>query len=81
MINVYEWLAGRLVDYEHVEDGPELDKAECQKVLDLINKKTEKNFDLIVNINIELSGVCYDYIIDSSGSGKLFIEEWDNRYL
>lgn len=81
MSNDHEWLANRLISNEHVEDGPELDKVECQKVLDLICEKTGESYDLIVNINIETDGIFYDYILDRGGTKKVFVEEWDNRYL
>lgn len=77
----YEWLVNRLIIHEHVEDGPELEKAECQQVLDAICEKTGGNWDLIVNINIETNGIFYDYFLDEKGTKKVFVEEWDNRYL
>ena len=80
-MNNCEWLASCLIANEHVEDGPELEKGECQQVLDLICAKTGKSWDLIVNINIELNGIFYDYLLDKSDTKKVFIEEWDNRYL
>ena len=77
----YEWLVDRLIDYEHVEEGPELEKQECQEILDLISEKTGKSYLLIVNINIEVDGIYYDYILDKNDTNKVIIEEWDNRYL
>jgi len=76
-----EWLAARLLQEEHVENGPELEKSDCRKVLDLISSKTGNTYMLIVNINIEQDGIYYDYILDKNKVNKVIIEEWDNRYL
>lgn len=77
----YEWLADKLIRDDHVEDGPELEKAECQELLNLISKKTGNTYMLIVNINIETDGFYYDYLLDKNDVNKVHIEEWDNRYL
>ncbi len=77
----YDWLVGKLIRDNYVEDGPDLDKAECQELLDMISKTTGKTYMLIVNINIEQNGFFYDYILDEDNENKVHIEEWDNRYL
>ena len=76
-----EWLVNKLIQDGHAEDGPELEKAECQEVLDLISKRTNKTYMLIVNINIESDGFYYDYLLDKDDKNTVHIEEWDNRYL
>ena len=77
----YEWLINRLIDTEYVENGPELDKAECQKLLDKISEISGKCYTLIVNINIELREISYDYILDNNTKNEVLMQEWDNRYL
>ena len=77
----FEWLASKLLRDEHVEDGPELDKAECQKLLDYIAKQSTEPHLLIVNVNIETDGIYYDYLLDKDKENKVVISEWDNRYL
>jgi hypothetical protein len=77
----FEWLASKLLRDEHVEDGPELDKTECQKLLDYIAKQSAEPHLLIVNVNIETDGIYYDYLLDSNKENKVVISEWDNRYL
>lgn len=77
----YEWLADQLVKTEYVENGPQLEKDECQKVLDLVSKNTGKAHMLIVNVNIESNSIYYDYLLDESETNEVHIEEWDNRYL
>lgn len=77
----YEWLANRLIDNEYAEDMPELDKETCEELLQYIFEKTGKAHMLIVNVNIDFDGVCYDYVLDSNDTNKVLINEWDNRYL
>lgn len=77
----YEWMASKLVDNEYLEDGPELEKAECEQLLKLISKKTGKTHMLIVNVNIDLHEISYDYILDDNAKNEVVIQEWDNRYL
>ena len=77
----YEWLATKLLRDEHVENGPELDKAECQALLDLISRESNETYMLIVNINIETDGIYYDYLLDKDKANKVVFSEWDNRYL
>ena len=77
----YDWLIEKLLRDGYAEDGPELDKLECQAVLEKISEKACKTYMLIVNINIEQNGFFYDYILDEDKENKVRIEEWDNRYL
>ena len=77
----YDWLADQLIKLEYLEDGPELGKDECEKVLDAIISKIGGTYMLIVNVNIEKNGVYYDYLLNKSDKNKVCIEEWDNRYL
>lgn len=77
----YEWLINRLIDTEYVENGPELDKAECQKLLDKISEISGKYYTLIVNVNIDLREISYDYILDNNTKNEVLMQEWDNRYL
>ena len=77
----YEWLADQLMRSEFVENGPQLEKGECQKLLDSILESTGKTYMLIVNVNIERSGVYYDYVLAPDSECGVHIEEWDNRYL
>ena len=77
----FEWMANRLINNEYAEDMPELDKEECEKLLKLISEKTGKTHMLIVNVNIETTGICYDYLLDDNDTNTVLINEWDNRYL
>lgn len=77
----YEWLVDNLIKTEYIEDGPELGKNECEKVLAKITSKTGRTYMLIVNVNIERNGVYYDYVLAGSDRNEVRIEEWDNRYL
>ena len=77
----YDWLVDKLIRDGYAEDGPELDKVECQELLNKISKKASKTYMLIVNINIETNGFFYDYLLDENNENKVHIEEWDNRYL
>lgn len=77
----YEWLVEKLIETEYVEDGPELDKLESERLLKLISEKTGKTHMLIININIDLHEVNYDYILDNNDKNEVVIQEWDNRYL
>lgn len=36
---------------------------------------------LIVNVNIDLHEINYDYVLDESDKNDVLIQEWDNRYL
>ena len=74
----YEWMVDKLVNNNHLEDGPKLDKLECKKLLKYISEKTDL---LIVNVNIDLHEINYDYILDDSDKNDVLIQEWDNRYL
>ena len=77
----YEWLISRLINNKHLEDGPKLDKLECKQILKHITEKTGKTYILIVNVNIDLHEINYDYILDESTKNDVLIQEWDNRYL
>jgi len=78
-----KWLVDGLIRNERVEDGPELEKPECQQILNAVVKKLGCACELIVNINIERNGIFYDYLIDHENikESRVLIEEWDNRYL
>jgi hypothetical protein len=54
---------------------PELDKDECEKILAMIFEKTGKAHMLIVNVNIDFDGICYDYVLDSNDTNKVLINE------
>lgn len=77
----YEWMVDKLVNNKHLEGGPKLDKLECKKLLNHISEKTSKTHLLIVNVNIDLHEINYDYILDESDKNDVLIQEWDNRYL
>ena len=77
----YEWVVDKLVNNNNLEDGPKLDKLECEKLLKHISEKTGKTHLLIVNVNIDLHEINYDYILDDSAKNDVLIQEWDNRYL
>ena len=68
-------MASKLVDNEYLEDGPELEKAECEQLLKLISKKTGKTHMLIVNVNIDLHEISYDYILDDNAKNEVVIQE------
>lgn len=74
-------MADQLVKAEYLEDGPQLEADECQKVLEAASALGGKTYMLIVNINIERGGVYYDYMLSESEKNEVHIEEWDNRYL
>ena len=71
----------KLVNNKHLEDGPKFDKLECKQLLKCISEKTGKTYILIVNVNIDLHEINYDYILDESAKNDVLIQEWDNRYL
>ena len=77
----YEWIISKLINNKHLEDGPKLDKLECKQILKHITDKTGKMYILIVNVNIDLHEINYDYILDESDKNDVLIQEWDNRYL
>ena len=77
----YEWIISRLINNKHLEDGPKFDKLECKQLLKCISEKTGKTHILIVNVNIDLHEINYDYILDDSDKNDVLIQEWDNRYL
>ena len=77
----YEWMVDKLVNNNHLEDGQKLDKLECEKLLKHISEKTGKTHLLIVNVNIDLHEINYDYILDENAKNDVLIQEWDNRYL
>ena len=77
----YKWMVDRLVNNNHLEDGPKLDKLKCKQLLKHISEKTGKTHLLIVNVNIDLHEINYDYILDDSARNDVLIQEWDNRYL
>ena len=68
-------MVGKLVDNEYLEDGPELEKAECEQLLKLISEKTGKTHMLIVNVNIDLHEISYDYILDNNAKNEVVIQE------
>ena len=71
----------KLVNNKHLEDGPKFDKLECKQLLKCISEKTGKTHILIVNVNIDLHEINYDYILDESDKNDVLIQEWGNRYL
>ena len=77
----YEWIISKLINNKHLEGGPKLDKLECRQLLKCISEKTGKTHLLIVNVNIDLHEINYDYILDESDKNDVLIQEWDNRYL
>ena len=77
----YEWIISKLINNKHLEDGPKHDKLECKQILKCISEKTGKTHILIVNVNIDLHEINYDYILDESDKNDVLIQEWDNRYL
>jgi len=77
----FEWIANRLINNEYAEDLPELEKEDCEKLLELISKKTGKTHMLIVNVNIDFGSITYDYVLDDNETNKVLVNEWDNRYL
>ena len=77
----YKWVIDKLVNNKYLEDGPKLDKLECKQLLKCISEKTGKTHILIVNVNIDLHEINYDYILDDSDKNDVLIQEWDNRYL
>ena len=77
----YKWVIDKLVNNKHLEDGPKFDKLECKQLLKCISEKTGKTHILIVNVNIDLHEINYDYILDDSDNNDVLIQEWDNRYL
>ena len=77
----YKWVIDKLVNNKHLEDGPKFDKLECKQLLKCISEKTGKTYILIVNVNIDLHEINYDYILDDSDKNDVLIQEWDNRYL
>ena len=77
----YKWVVDKLVNNKYLEDGPKLDKLECKQLLKCISEKTGKTHLLIVNVNIDLHEINYDYILDDSDKNDVLIQEWDNRYL
>ena len=74
-------MVDELVNNNHLEGGPKLDKLECKQLLKHISEKTGKTHLLIVNVNIDLREINYDYILDDSAKNDVLIQEWDNRYL
>ena len=74
-------MVDKLVNNKHLEDGPKFDKLECKQLLKCISEKTGKTHLLIVNVNIDLHEINYDYILDDSNKNDVLIQEWDNRYL
>lgn len=74
-------MVDKLVNNKHLEGGPKLDKLECKRILKCISEKTGKTHLLIVNVNIDLHEINYDYILDDSDKNDVLIQEWDNRYL
>ena len=77
----YKWVIDKLVNNKHLEDGPKFDKLECKQLLKCISEKTGKTHILIVNVNIDLHEINYDYILEDSDKNDVLIQEWDNRYL
>ena len=77
----YKWVIDKLVNNKHLEDGPKFDKLECKQLLKCISEKTGKTHILIVNVNIDLHEINYDYILDDSDKNDVLIQEWDNSYL
>ena len=77
----YKWVVDKLVNNKHLEDGPKFDKLECKQLLKCISEKTGKTHLLIVNVNIDLHEINYDYILDDSNKNDVLIQEWDNRSL
>ena len=77
----YKWVIDKLVNNKHLEDVPKFDKLECKQLLKCISEKTGKTHILIVNVNIDLHEINYDYILDDSDKNDVLIQEWDNRYL
>ena len=74
-------MVDKLVNNKHLEDGQKLDKLECKQILKHITEKTGKMHLLIVNVNIDLHEINYDYILDDSSKNDVLIQEWDNRCL
>ena len=70
----YEWMVDRLVNNNHLEDGLKLDKLECKQILKHISEKTGKTHLLIVNVNIDLPEINYDYILDDSAKNDVLIQ-------
>lgn len=68
-------MVDRLVNNNHLEDGSKLDKLECKQILKHISEKTDKTHLLIVNINIDLHEINYDYILDDSDKDNVLIQE------
>ena len=52
MIDIFEDMAKVLIRDTYYEDGPNLEKPERMKLLELITAKTGKNHTLIVHVNI-----------------------------
>ena len=65
----------KLVNNKHLEDGPKFDKLECKQLLKCISEKTGKTHILIVNVNIDLHEINYDYILDESDKNDVLIQE------
>ena len=74
-------MVDKLVSNNHLEDGPTHDKLKCKQLLKHISEKTGNTHLLIVNVNIDLYEINYDYILDDSAKNDVLIQEWDNRYL
>ena len=71
----YKWVVDKLVNNKHLEDGPKFDKLECKQLLKCISEKTGKTHILIVNVNIDLHEINYDYILDDSDKNDVLIQE------
>lgn len=70
-----EWLACQLIDTEYVENGPQLDKCDCQKMLDDMSESTGKSYLLVVNVNVGSGRVYYDYVLYENDKNEVRIEE------
>lgn len=80
MIDIFEDMAKVLIRDTYYEDGPNLEKPERMKLLELITAKTGKNHTLIVHVNIEPEAIYYDYALDDANENDVLVEEWDNRF-
>ena len=75
MSDIFEQIAEVLIRDTYYDDGPDLDKLERVKLLDLITEKTGKQHLLIVHVNIEPNAIYYDYVLDDADENSVDVEE------
>lgn len=75
VVDIFEQMAEILIRDTYFDDGPNLDKLERTKLLELITEKTGKQHLLIIHVNIEPDNIYYDYVLDDADENSIDVEE------